>query len=484
MSGPVAEYPIRARIVVGKFDTSGIKPGIEETKDDLDEVAKKGLGIGSAIAAGMVAAIAALGFGVTKAISLGIEMENAQSNIASVYMAMEGLDAAAAQTIGKSVIAQLSEDAAKGVGELQNYVEAYQGIFAPARAAGASQDQIRQLTKLTLSAGFGLQGQRGLINAPLDIQQALTAGANERTTPIVMAALRASGVTGDQFNKADKGKQLDMLMAGFGHFEGAAALMGATVEAQAATMTDTTKRLFRESSTPIFEGFKRGLTGANKELDEHKDRLGTMTHALSSASRGLGILVERSVEGAAKLATSIAEAPNWDNVDAAGQRLAYRLQQTGGEVRNFGQGLGFVLAGLQSTSMNVAEGTLNMLMDVQAEAASSRMLAMQAFGYAMGALGLERQAVLPMDAYAQLGMPESPTSDYSVVEMTLDETRKILEAEKKPKKPQKHTIELLARVEWGNDRSLVVPLKGALGQLADRMSRAGTESALGVDLGD
>ena len=215
MSGqPVAQYPIVAHIRIGKVDPAPALPGLKPIEDKTKEIEKSALGIGPAFAAAAAAIAAGFAIGVTKAIELGTEMETARGNIASLFMSMEGLNEMSAAGLGKSVIQQLSEDAAKGVGDLQDYVNAYQSIFTPARQGGASLDQVRQLTRLTLTAGFGLQGQRGLINAPLDIQQALTSGAHDRTTPIVMAALRSQGISGEKFNAMNRGDQLAALING------------------------------------------------------------------------------------------------------------------------------------------------------------------------------------------------------------------------------------------------------------------------------
>ena len=49
---------------------------------------------------------------------------------------------------------------------------------------------------------------------------------------------------------------------------------------------------------------------------------------------------------------------------------------------------------------------------------------------------------------------------------------------------KKIKVELkLARIEWGNDRSLVMALEPMLEEVADRASRLGRESSLSAPLG-
>lgn len=485
MSGPVAQYPIIANIRLGRVDPAPALPGLDQVEEKTKEIERSALGIGPAFLAAGAAIAAGLALGVTKAITLGTEMETAQGNIASLFMSLEGLEATAAQQIGKTVVQQLTEDAAKGVGELQNYLDTYQQIYAPARSGGASVDDIRRLTKLTVTAGFGLQGARGLINAPLDIQQALTSGVGDRTTPIALAALRTIGMSGSEFNKLSTDKRISALMEGFGSFEGAADMMGQTVEAQMATASDAIKGLYRQASAPIFEGFKRGLQGSNRALEDNEDTLDQFTGRLAGAAEGIGVLVERAVTGATELGIGIAEAPNWEDSRLASEDLTLKLRQTGFEVRDFGRGLGYVLAELQGTASGLAADALEAGFTLRESLAQSSMLSMQAAGGLLGLLGFDRQFVAPdyQQAYGMLGLPTSPDSDISeVTQLLAQQARK---ADQDSKKPKKITVELkTARIEWGNDRSMVRALEPMLAEVADRAARLSLESSLSAPMGE
>lgn len=498
MSGtPVAEYPIRARIVVGRVDASGATPGLDKLDEKTKRIADNGRGIGTAIAAGMAVAAAALGIGVTKAVTLGMEMETAQGNIASLLMSMADLDAVNAQKMGKTIIQQLSEDAAKGAGELQNYVDAYQGIFTPARQGGASMAQIRELTRLTLAAGFGLQGQRGLINAPLDIQQALTSGAHDRTTPIVMAALRASGVSGEEFNKASKGDQLSMLMAGFKHFEGAAALMGQTVEAQASTLSDSLKRLYRDASAPIFEGFKRGLTSVNETLSANDAQLDTFTDGLAQASEGLGTFIAKIMQGGADLAVGATKAAPSVNASAGAWNKLFDTFGGGGPVQGIGETATEAVSGLSYFTATLAYTTRMMwqedmgVLDAISAVRQAQEDQNNLYTYYPGS-GYQKNTQSYLDQNGtplyMLGPETVGTGDMLQVDpaFMLAGVKALEQEQKKSKgRERKITVELkTARIEWGNDRSLALALKPAMATIADRMTRAGTESSMGVDLGD
>ena len=499
MSGqPVASYPILAKIRIGSVDTSGLDTKIDVSQRKAEAFGAAMLGIAGKITAATLAAAALVATGIGFAVKIGAEMESAESGIASVLMAMEGIDAIAAKPVAKTLIAQLNDDAARGVGTLENYVETFQSIYASARQSGAKIDEIRNLTKLAIGAGFALQGQRGLINAPLDIQQALTAGVSDRTTPIALAALRASGTSEDAFRKMGGREKLDALMKGFGTFGPAIEVMGRTFEAQSATFEDNLKRHARTLSAPIFEAARSALVGVNDRLAENDAKLANFANALAEGSEYVGKFVTWFAEFGADAVIGAANAT--PEIEAL-QRAAKKLED---DSTKAGEGLGLVegatriaTTGLSALALILSDPRnwlpWNGAAYAQQLGAGYRQESDRSAAFRgsidpafTGPFGVEANGSAFYDPATQ-GLP-----DYALVgnvdsmllvdqaTASLDKVAKAMtESAKKEKKVK---IDLtMPPIQWGNDRSMRVALGGLLEEVATRAYNLSLDSVEGVD---
>lgn len=270
------EYVIRTR-----FETASDIPGLGLINRRIDGLTSKIEGIGSSLSrafsiAGVSAGVAGVVGLTRKVVGLHTEIQNAETGIASLYSAMGKVSMTTALSAARTQLRGLQQDAAKGAGSLQDYTQGYQLILGPARSAGASLEQIRNLNRLTLTAGFALRGQEGLKLAPMDVVQALQGGAGSRTTPIVNQALQAIGVSQAKFNAMSAPKRLETLEKAFGTFEAAAEAMGHTWEAQSATFSDTIQSITREISKPLFDRWTEQLETANDWLSKNRDILSDM----------------------------------------------------------------------------------------------------------------------------------------------------------------------------------------------------------------
>lgn len=236
-------------------------------------------GIGSSLSRSLSTGLAAAAGGVglaavTKAVvGLHTEVQNAEMGIGSLISALTHKDMVSSLRLARDEVKLLQKDAAAGAGGLQDYIQGFQTIFAPATSAGADRDRIRNLNRLTLNAGFAMRGKEGLFLAPMDVQQALTAGVGDRTTPIANQALRSIGVTNEKFNAMKPAEQLKTLEKAFGSFAAAADVMSQSWDARLATMLDNVKGLAREVTRPLFDAWSEDLATVNDWLVSNHDEL-------------------------------------------------------------------------------------------------------------------------------------------------------------------------------------------------------------------
>lgn len=270
-----ADYTIRARIVAEDATASGADSASRRLAQVEQGATRAGMSISGMLtrAFAVLGGAAGVGVAVRGMVGLNSEIQTAQAGLATLFTAMTGAPIASSVGIARKELQALRKDAAVGVGELSDYVAAFQGVLGPGLAAGKNTEQLRELTRNALAAGFALQGQRGLRNAPIDIQQALTSGAGDRITPIVSTALKAVGQTNEAFNKLTVAKRIDELNRAFSTFGPGVALMGQTWEAQFSTLTDSVKNLVRVATTPLFDRWTEGLRTVNRWLTANSDDL-------------------------------------------------------------------------------------------------------------------------------------------------------------------------------------------------------------------
>lgn len=327
-------YTVVARLVAE--DATG--PGATSAGKHIDDVDKKARGAGRSITGffdriGTRLAMLAGGYGIGRFIGgmirVNSELETATSGMATLYSAMTGEGITASLGRARGTLAGLREDARKGVGELQDYIGGFQAILGPGLTAGVGQDKLRALTRNALAAGFALRGQEGLKLAPMDLQQALTAGVGDRTTPIVMQALKAAGVTQAAFNKLDTASKIESLNEAFARFAPGVELMGKSWAAQFSTLQDNLRELFRSVTKPLFDRWKDQLVKVNDWLDHNKDRLADIVNVWGER---LVKLWDHLIRQAGTYAAIVAAAAVAPHVPAIGQAA----KGAGGRVRGIG----------------------------------------------------------------------------------------------------------------------------------------------------
>ena len=334
-------------IVRVRIEVDGIIRGLEGAKRSIRSLkplgAAIGRGIGGAIAGGfaVAAGLGGLGLLTRGIVGLQSEVKDTEVGIASLVTALTGQDITTSLGQARTIVGQLKEDAALGAGELGNYAEGFQRILGPANRAGATLKEVRELNRQALAAGFALRGAEGLLLAPMDVVQALTAGVGERTTPIVNQLLGAIQMTNKEFNALSKRDRFDALTRAFGTMDEGAKLMGKTFSAQTATFKDGVKDIIRNATEPIFQVWTDQLSRANEWMTDNRDLMKEMAEEYGPKIAKAWEAVSRSPGAAAGGLGAAALAPGIGGFARAGGVGALGAVAGGGALTG-----GVVLAGL------------------------------------------------------------------------------------------------------------------------------------------
>lgn len=301
-----ADYEIRARIVATDASTAGATAA----ERGIDRVFARTNALSGALS--RLFALAGGAFGASRLaqgfIGINTEIQDATNGLATLYTAMTGTDIGRSFRVAQQDVDRLRQQAAEGVGELQDYLFGYQRILGPGLGAGATTDELMRLNQLAISAA-GAMG-RELQLGPLDVQQALTAGSTDRTTPIVTAALAALGKTNEEFNKLSVPERMEALADAFGTFGPGVELMGRGWNAQLSTFSDGLKNIVRTVTAPLFETWTERLRDANDWIKQNQDQIETIATTWGARLvRMWDTLIERAgtyaaIVGAAYLAPS------------------------------------------------------------------------------------------------------------------------------------------------------------------------------------
>ncbi|HYD02623.1 MAG TPA: hypothetical protein VEB22_15455 [Phycisphaerales bacterium] len=206
--------------------------------------------------------------------------QEAQTGIAGIFAAMNKSTVADEMGMAVEVIAQLRGDAAKGAGELQDYADAYQRLLAPVKAAGGALEDVRELTRLGLGAGFALRGQEGLKVAAIDILQGLQGGLSPAESQVLAPLLSVIGSSLDELNKAKPEEKLALIKRALTAMQPAVEATGKTWNAQVATLRDGVKLLVQQVTAPLFDRWSQQLEAVNTWMAANSGQMQAMVDRL------------------------------------------------------------------------------------------------------------------------------------------------------------------------------------------------------------
>jgi len=269
------DYTIRARIVAEDFTDAGT----DTAGRKLDGVERRARSAGRSITRYLGRAFMLLGgaYGIGRLtrgmLGFNVQIQEAQFGLATLFNARAGMEMTSSLRLARTEINALRKDAARGVGEFEHYRQAYQMTLAPITTAGGTLADVRRLTRQALAAGFAMEGQHGMGIIPLDLVQALTVGAGERTTRTLSNILRSAGQSIEQFNAAPIAKRMELLTEAFGKFAPGVELMGSGWTAQMDTLKDQLRFIGLTATEPLFERWTEHLRGVNRWLEKNADRI-------------------------------------------------------------------------------------------------------------------------------------------------------------------------------------------------------------------
>lgn len=355
----MADYEITADLIL---DDRGPVRGVDRVNRSLgrlesravsiERLFKTGLGL-FGIGAGiegvrqLTSSVGRLG---ASAFNARAEFESFETRIGGIALAVGQVqDAAQARGFGRSIIAQLNEDAARGVGELDNYVQTFSLLFQPLSATGAGAGRIRDITRLAIASGAAARGREGMQLAGIDVVQALAGNVNPRESQVVFPALQAAGIDVEAFRAADQTQRVALLEQAFGAFSGAADLFGQTFEAQADTLRDSIRQVGREAADLPFVRMKRVLMDVNGTIKRNDSLIADLGRGFGDAANGL-IDIGTTIIGL--------------DLDTAGRDLAAALQDAAERASQFGRAASQFSATVDGVSSGGSTGIMSTLADV------------------------------------------------------------------------------------------------------------------------
>lgn len=263
-----ADYEIVARLVVQDATSAGVGKVLSQ----LGVVESRANSIGRTIgrAFSMLSLVGGVGLGglISKTLAWHRSIQDATVGIATNMAVVNKMPMSTSMNHARQIMKELRKDAAHYVGSMRDYTTGYQQIYAPARQAGASDEQIRTLVRNTVTAGAaaarGGSTEASIGQATLDVQQALTSGVSSRATPIVNTALMAYGVSLEAFRRMDPAKKIDVLQKALAQYGVGAEEFGRTFTAQWDTLKDNVMSILGAASQPVFDKWADSLRNVNK----------------------------------------------------------------------------------------------------------------------------------------------------------------------------------------------------------------------------
>ena len=207
---------------------------------------------------------------LTRAVlGLNAEVQNAELSIGAAFSAFTGTQMATSMSVARAELRKLRQDAAKLPGELSDYIRTYNQITGAVLGAGGDQHDIRDLTRLGIVGATAVNPLTGMRNIGFDITQALTSGANQRTTRDLVLLLNTVGMTVEEFNKLAKPERMQAIFTALNAYATAAEEMGKTWTAQTSTLKDNFNEITRQTTRPLFDRLTEDLIQVNALIERN-----------------------------------------------------------------------------------------------------------------------------------------------------------------------------------------------------------------------
>lgn len=217
-------------------------------------------------------------------------IEQTTISLAAQKQMLKGGGWSEAMTEASGLFEHYQEVAKKSVGETKDFIEMHTAISAAAYQAGASLEQIKDLTKGAV-IGSHVLGESPFTSA-MDIKQALTKGVEVRDRFANML-LASQNVTAAKFNAMKKAQRIEVLRAALTApaIQNAAKEMERSFAGAFSTLKDTIQIALGKVGKPLFDDLKANLNSINDWMEKNKPLVeGLMSFAKSQIGELIALM--------------------------------------------------------------------------------------------------------------------------------------------------------------------------------------------------
>ncbi len=245
-------------------DRASFKAGdaaINSTKQNLQSIPDAAMAVRAALA-GVV------GYGLKKIfVDFNSDIEQSVISLAAIQKMFKGGDWGAQMETAGKLVEHYQEVAKASVGETRDFLEMHKGIAASAYQAGASLEDLKQITKGAVIASSAM-GESAIVSA-MDVKQALSKGVSVRDR-FMMNLLASEKITQEKFNAMTKKQRVDTLkrLLTSDWIKDASKQMEFSFAGVVSTMKDTLSITFGKIGLPLFKALTSEITKWNKYLDK------------------------------------------------------------------------------------------------------------------------------------------------------------------------------------------------------------------------
>lgn len=461
------------------------------------------------------------GRAVLGGVGIANSYEMAEASIRSLLMTIDQIPIHAAKADAGRIFNTLRDDAAKSVGGLKDFLGVYQTIFAPGRAAGASDDRLRKLTRQTVAAGylFGGGAPDAAQTAGRDVLQALTQGVGERVTPILFQVLRAAGFKGgaEEFNTLSQEDRLMVIEDAFDTLGPAVEDLAKTFQARKDTLIDAIDQLSASFGRSAIQHIGESIEDFIATITRDNEELFALANAAGDAAGKLAVLASNGLQWLVDLLARLGGVGQLGQGENRAANIATLIQHSRSgmaTVPNTGASpLPSDMAGAQTAAWNqrnlnqIAINHLRYELDrVKAEGAGSsdprRRFIFRALGIAESRMQSLTEGEAAADAivndkdrraarFAALqrtigtdileGIDFDRLSINDTKPIQIDGLEVIGKVPDKPPEPIEVSLKLSADMRWGEDRSVASALREPLQALLTEVANRSRGAALALD---
>ena len=285
MAEVVRELAAKLSLQVDKSSFKAGDSAIGQTKQRLAGIPEAATAIRAAMA-GVV------GIGIKKVfIDFNSSIEQSVIAMAAIQKMFKGGDWGAQMQVATGLVEHYQEVAKASVGETRDFIEMHKGIAASAYQAGASLDDLKEITKGAVIAASAM-GESAIVSA-MDLKQALSKGVSVRDR-FMVNLLASQKMTAAQFNKLTKEQRVETLkkLLTADWIKDAAKQMEFSFEGVLSTLKDTLSITFGKIGLPLFKQITEQIKQWNVWLEKNPKNVffDTIGHGISEATAGFKLM--------------------------------------------------------------------------------------------------------------------------------------------------------------------------------------------------